>query len=500
MKKFWVIGFCIFVGTRFGYGQNEGTLTFMNSLPQTNENNPAAIPKYSFSFSLPATSAMAFYSNNGFSYNDMISRQPDGTVNADLSKLAGKLKPKNYITQALAIDLLRIGLRVHKQFYLTFNAQAKTYNRAMLPKDILSVFINGNAPATSGFGISTLSFAPQVESFTYLQTALGVAYSPNEKLTIGIKAKYLKGLENATTQSANFNLATDNSTYAMTATAGMDVRTSGIYNFTQSGYSFKANDYLKNNGFAFDFGATYKVTPKFTLGASILDIGSIKWKNNTYGYTLDPSKAKYSFQGLDLNQIIKSNNNYLQAQGDSIQKNFKVQQSPIGSYSTALPAHIYVNGSYLLNHQLTLAAVLFSEIFKGRTATGITLGANKHFGRVLSLAGSYTVSSNSYNNIGAGFSLNLTPVQIFMVGDNLLRLPFAGKEINTFVNSTQFFNVRAGMNFVFGWDKKHVIKGDATAEQFQRKSTTQKSKVASSNAKAADFRKKKKKKFKTGNN
>jgi len=489
MKTGWLIGFCILVGTHFGYSQNEGTLTFMNSLAQSNDNNPAAIPKYSFTLGLPASSVMAFYSNNGFSYNDMISKQPDGSVNADLTKFSSKLKPKNYITQALAIDLLRVGLRVHKQLYFTLNAQAKTYNRLMLPKDLLSVFINGNAPSTSGSGVTTLSFAPQAESLTYLQTSLGAAFSPNEALTIGVRAKYLKGLENVSTQSANFNLTTDNTTYALTATAGMDVRTSGIYNFTQSGYTFKLGDYLKNNGVAFDLGATYKVTPQLTLGASILDVGSIKWKNDTYGYTLDPSKAKYSFQGLDLNQIIKSNNNYLQAQGDSIQNNFKVQQSAIGSYRSSIPTRMYVNASYLLNHQLTLAAVLFSETFKGRTATGITLGANKHFGRVLSLAGSYTIASNSKNNIGAGFSLNLTPIQIFMVGDNLL-LPLTGT-----INSVQFFNVRAGMNFVFGWDKKHEIKGEATAEQFQKK-TKNKSNVRSSNARAADFRKKKKKKFK----
>ncbi len=499
MKKAWLIGFCLAFGYQVGFSQNEGTLTFMNSLAQSNDNNPAIIPKYSFTLGLPASSFMGFYSNNGFSYKDMISKQPDGTVNADLTKLASKLKPKNYITQAATIDLLRVGLRVHKQFYVTLNAQAKTYNRLMLPKDLLGIFINGNAPSTAGSGVTTLSFAPKAESLTYLQTALGLAYSPNEKLTIGAKIKYLKGLENATTQSANFNLTTDNSTYAMTATAGMDVRTSGIYNFTQSGYNFQLKDYLKNNGFAFDIGATYKVTSKLTVGASLLDIGSIKWKNNTYGYSLDPSKATYSFQGLGLNQIIKPGNNYLQAQSDSIQNHFKVQQSPIGSYSSSIPGHMYLNGSYLVGKQLTLAAVFFSEFFKGRMASGLTLGANKHFGKIFSLAGSYTVSNNSYNNIGAGFSLNLSPIQIYMVGDNLLRIPFAGKELNTFVNSTQFFNVRAGMNIVFGWDKNHEIKGDATADQFKKKSSGQKTQIKSSNAKAADFRKKKRKKFKKRN-
>jgi len=115
---------------------------------------------------------------------------------------------------------------------------------------------------------------------------------------------------------------------------------------------------------------------------------------------------------------------------------------------------MYLSGMYQAKKNFTVGAVFFSEMFRGRYSAGLTLGVNKHFGRIFSAAGSYTMASNSFNNLGAGLSLNLSPIQIYIVGDNLLRMPLAGKELNTFASSTKFFNVRLGLNFVFGWDKK----------------------------------------------
>jgi len=61
--------------------------------------------------------------------------------------------------------------------------------------------------------------------------------------------------------------------------------------------------------------------------------------------------------------------------------------------------------------------------------------------------------SNTYNNLGAGVSFNLSPIQLYIVGDNLLSASMS-KEINNYVATTRFFNVRLGLNFVIGYDKK----------------------------------------------
>jgi hypothetical protein len=76
-----------------------------------------------------------------------------------------------------------------------------------------------------------------------------------------------------------------------------------------------------------------------------------------------------------------------------------------------------------------------------------------------------------------------------MVGDNLLRIPISGNEINGFVNSTQFFNIRTGMNFVFGW-KPTKSSNVAKADDFKVKG--KKKTVKSTNGRASDFRRRKK--------
>ena len=73
-----------------GYAQTEATSYFMNSIPQVAIHNPAFVPNYKFSIGLPFSSIMMGYSNNGFSYNDLVTRQ-DGNVSADLNKLVKSL-------------------------------------------------------------------------------------------------------------------------------------------------------------------------------------------------------------------------------------------------------------------------------------------------------------------------------------------------------------------------------------------------------------------------
>jgi len=440
----------VFGLTVLAYGQNEGTLSFMSSISQFSYNNPAFVPKYRVSLGLPGSSVMTYYANNAFTYNKIVTRANDSTK-VDLQKLSSVLKPKNYITQAFQVDLFRFSLKVNRKLYVTLNVTGKTYARLMLPKDLINLLSNG----TTSFVGKSATLSPAVEGLAYIESAVGMAYAVDNKLTLGGRIKILKGVANVNTQSATMNLAVDNTNYSLTANANANIRTSGIYNFTQSNFNFSNSysGYLKNNGMALDLGATYRLTPKITLGASLIDIGSINWTNNTYSYSLNPATASYTFQGIDLSKVINNNTNYLQAQSDSIQNKFKFKETAIGAYRAPIPGKMYLSGMYEVQKNLTVGMVAFAEKFQSRVSSGVTLGVNKHFGRVLSAAGSYTVASNSFNNLGLGLSLNLAPFQFYLVGDNLLLAAAGGKQVNNFVNNMQFFNLRTGLNFVLGWDK-----------------------------------------------
>lgn len=435
-----------------GYAQTEATSYFMNSIPQVAIHNPAFVPNYKFSIGLPFSSMMMGYSNNGFSYNDLVTRQ-DGNVSADLNKLVKSLADKNYITTVGQMDLLRVGFKITPKLYMQFNATGKMYARFQLPKEVASLFVEGTAPLVG----TSNNFSPEGEGLSYLESALSASYQLNEKLTIGARLKYLKGIVNATTDRSSMSIAV-NDNYEITASGDLSFKTSGINNFGDSNYDFgnEWKNYTKNNGYGIDLGATYQLIDKLTVAASIIDLGRISWKNDLYSYSLDKATANYTFSGIDVEKIVNGDSDYLDSELDSLENKFELKEGTIGSYSTWLPGKMFISGNYELMKNLNVGAVLFTEKFQGRFSPGGSASLIKNFGKWVSTSVSYTISNRSFNNLGAGVSINLAPVQFYIVGDNMLRMPLSlavKQDLNSFVNSTQFFNVRFGMNIVWGRNK-----------------------------------------------
>ena len=441
----------LLVSCSMGWAQPEGTMHFMKSLPQVTYYNPAFKPAYKFSFGLPGSSVFAQFSNNGFTYNDFISTESK-IVTADMGKFYAALRNKNYIHANLQADLFRFSMKANARLYFTFNVTTKVYSRIMLPKDLPGIFINGTEPFVNG----KAKLSPTIEAMSYAEVGWGAAYTVNKKLTVGAKLKLLKGAVNATTEKASFDLALSD-TYAITIAGDADLRTSGIQNLDQPGFDIATDwkDFTKNTGVAIDLGATYRMMDRLTVGLSLVDIGSIKWKNDLYGYRLDPAKATYTFKGIDLHYLINGTSNYSATLFDSLEAKFKLSEGKIASYSTPLPGKIYASASYELKKTITAGALLFAEKFKGRFMPGFTASINKEFGRRMGASLSYTITNNSFNNFGAGLSLNFVPIQIYVVGDNILRAPIslmANKNLNAYINNLQYFNLRAGINFIFGRD------------------------------------------------
>lgn len=432
------------------YGQNEATMYFMNSLSQVTYLNPALAPRYKVSVGLPGSSIYFLASNNGFTYQDMAYKVRDSIV-VNLNKLHNAMANKNYITNVVQADIFRLSMKVNARMFLTLNSTAKAYSRIMLPKDIVGLLAEGTIAYVGG----SASLSPQYEGMTYLENAISASYVVNRKLTVGLRLKMLKGGMNISTNTSSLNLSLDQD-YAITATATADVKTSGVHQLDDNDFSIDKDwkNYLKNNGFGFDVGGTYNVNDRLMVGMSLLDIGSINWKNNTYGYKLDPSVANYTFRGIDLNKVLNKEDDSFDV--DSVEKKFDFKEGTIASYRTPLPGKMYVSGRYELKRNFFVGALIFAEKFRGRLSSGFSANLTKDFGRRVTTSLSYTITNRSANNLGAGLSLNFAPFQFYIVGDNILRAPLAiltKGEITPYVNSSTYFNMRVGLNFVFGWDK-----------------------------------------------
>src|ERR1041385_6950675 len=283
-----IIALTTFGGTAFA--QIAGTQYLMNSLPQYVTNNPAFVPKYKFALGVPGSMLDFNYYNNGFNYNDITSVD-NGKRVANLSKLTSVLPPKTYITSVAQLDIFRLGLKVGESAYLSVNSSVRGYGRAMIPKDAISLLVNGNAAYVG----QTASISPAGEMQLFWENAVGLGVSLSEKLSVGARLKLLRGFMNVNTSSANATISVADN-YNLTLAADMSVKTSGIHNINDG---FKFSNYSGNTGVGLDLGATFKPIDKLTLAASLVDIGAIKWKYDTYQYTLDKTKANYTFQGVD---------------------------------------------------------------------------------------------------------------------------------------------------------------------------------------------------------
>jgi hypothetical protein len=455
------------------FGQIETTQYFMNTLPQVVDSNPAFLPKFSYAIGLPFSRVSADYGNNGFAYNDAI-RLENGKRVFDVAKWMSVLPEKTYVTSASQVDLLRLGVKVGPNIYISLHSSAREATQAMFPKDIAVLMAGG----TGAYVGKTASLAPQFNGMTFWETGVGVSVAPTEKLRVGFKLKKVYGAQAMKTEKADLLLSVADN-YEMNLSADVHVRTSGLQDS-----SFVLKNYLSNSGWSGDFGVTYELLPKLTLAASVVDIGYIKWRNNPVDYKIDKEKANYSFSGFDVQDLLGGNTSGFDQQLDSLKEDFKPQQSPGAPFSMMLPAKFYASISYNLMESFTVGGLFIAENYNGHTGMGWTTSLNKNFGRWLTTSVSYTISHRAYNNLGAGIALRLGPIQIYAVGDNVIGIPvtyFKTGSINAHMNNAHLFNGRAGVNFVWGWKKgtgpRQEVQGSSyNGKKSGNKTTTNKKK------------------------
>lgn len=460
MKKVLVV--ILLLSVHLAMAQPETTMYTMSGVVQHANYNPAFVPNYKVVFSIGTASMHTHYSNSSFSYNDLVVKSGDSLV-VDLPSFQKKLNDKNYITEASDVEVFRLGIKAGKRLYLNWYVTNKAYSRQMLPKDLITLFSDGNASLVNG----TSSFAPQFEGLAYLESAWGASYIVNDQLTFGGRIKLLRGVFDVTTENTEITMSLDEN-YATTVNAQVNVKTSGIQSMDEVDFANDYKNYLKNKGLALDLGATLKLTDELTVGASLLDIGYINWQHDTYAYTLDKADASYTFQGIDLQKVLDGDEDYLDAEMDSIESKFELQEGAIGSYRTPLPGKMYLTASYAWKANTTFGALLFFEKYQGRFYPGFSTSVHKEFGRNAGASISYTAINRTFGNFGLGFNLNLTPFQFYVVGDNLLRIPTShmiNGSFNKFASNTQYLNVRAGLNFIFG----RVLPEDKKAYNSRKK-------------------------------
>ena len=391
--------------------------------------------------------------NTGFAIDDALSTRPNSdSLDLTPEKLLNELNDVNYLDLNIRSELFGLMITTKK---MTFNfTVGSVFNSGVsYPKDLLRLAFYGNG-SEQFLGKRASIDNLGVDALAYLETGFGFNRKIGEKLVVGGKFKYLIGIGSVQTEQLTAGLFTDSVTYELEADFSGTINTSNSESLQTTVSSFNPFSVLGsisqtgNNGYGFDLGATYQLTEKINLSASVIDLGRIRWRENTTNYHIED--AKYKFSGIDLFQYLTDTSAVTDDILDSIRTLATIQESN-SAYTTRLYSKFYVGGNFNVLKPLNLGVVWYNSFNPTRYITGLNLSANLMIRHWISASANYSVYNYRDSNIGLGLSLRAGPFQFFAMSDNLFAItkPESTKNLHLSFG----FSIQVGKSAKYDKDK-----------------------------------------------
>jgi hypothetical protein len=322
------------------------------------------------------------------------------------------------------------------------------------PGDLFTFLGEGNGGSNLN---RKFDFAFGVDAMQYAEFGLGYSRQIIEdKLTVGARFRLINGIAVVSTEDSELLFSTDEETFDYTLTSNIRINTANSFNQfsivdSVDNPSVSQQDVFNqifgrgNRGFALDIGAEYKPGKKFTLSASINNLGRINWNTNALNIVSENPNASYTYDGIHIDNILDFSNqdfdDALRAIGDTMKEVFHLTETH-ESFKTGLYAQFYLGGNYNLTKNHNAGILFYGDFYRSTINPAITLSWNSKITRILGISVSYSVLNGSAANAGLGFSLNGGPVQYYFVSDNLIAL-FNHQSVRT-------VNFRTGLNITIG--------------------------------------------------
>jgi outer membrane protein OmpA-like peptidoglycan-associated protein len=437
MRKLYLIIWLLFPVLSI-QAQSDMTLYGLQTNPHRLHINPAYMLVTDNFLGLPGISnTYLHYGNSAFTYRDLI-RKKSGTdqVYFDLSGWLNGLRKTNFITTQFNTDLLSVGWQ-QGRWYIAANVTEKVNFRFRFPKALAELGIDGN---TSKLGEEINLGSLRALGTHYREYGLAFSRDIQCRLRLGLRVKYLQGMENFDLSTGDFTLNTDPVSFRLYGVSTLQLNSSGLKDFSadslsQISYLFSRG----NNGLGFDFGTEYVLDDNLRFSFSVTDLGGIRWKFQPVNYA--NNAQAYSFEGIRLNQFLNSNPDSLDsgvdAYLDSISNVLEIKETN-DSYYSKLPARVFLGGNWMFNPSTDVYLLMMGNFFRGKMYPTITGGFSKRVGRHFDFTTNWSYQNNSLLNFGAGFTARLSLIQLTVASDNVIGFisPFTSRTANIRVGIT----------------------------------------------------------------
>lgn len=437
---------------------------------QSMRNNPGFMPKYKFHLGLPVLSNNLFaFSSPSYALSDIfIGNGANTPTDLNVASILENSRDVNSINFNMTFDLLSFGFRVKEINHFTFSASFHNDLSFSMSDGFVQLLMNGNA-GPGMLGVTHSIDNTGLNTTSYLD--FGLTYTREvikDKLTVGIRPRFLMGIGHASTTSSAFTLSTDPNTFAIQGTSSVDVRVGGIGDPLTEDFGDEIMNSITgsgSSGFAVDFGGTYQLDEKTLLSFNVNDLGSIKWNNGVSITRQGTASIGYTPDSVLLSDDEDAFMDYVNGifgLPDSAEVDDILTSTDNSGFSTGLNTRINIGASYQYNDYLILSGLAQARFVDGGLSPSLTVGGNLKLNDVLYVSLNYSAIDGTYDNIGAALTLNAGPIQMFVASDNIFGL--------TAVDYTHYLNAQFGINIITGYsDKKAEKKANKKASKGQKK-------------------------------
>jgi hypothetical protein len=430
MKYIYTAMLCLFLG--FSQAQEELSLYFQPEVMQSGLLNPAFAPKGTFNLS------------GGSSYFHMDLRGPRLArffLGLDYLEELSEGIGRSYLSTDASFHVLDVGWKKNNIYYrLGYHTSSSMF--VDLSPEFNNLLTFGNAGDVG----REISLSPSLFLNHMNEMYFGMSVPLYDGMyQLGGNVKLVSGSFNLSTPRNDISLTTGEEFYQLSLES--DFLLNGSWNDIE----FRLRDFVPfsnllrdNYGASLDLGFQYKEGP-WTYSVSVLDIGFINWRSNTFNVK---SEGAFEFDGFDFSEITVDTISVL---ADSLVTTFSTEISN-DRYLTYTPLKTILSAQYKYG-KWRFGGILYGEFKQNRFLPAVGVNSTRRLWKFWDIGFSYAYKNNTYSNLGLHSVMNIGPVQLYAMSDNVIGvfLPWQNWKVN----------FRVGGNLNFGQPRVPRIKGDS---------------------------------------
>ena len=360
--------------------------------------------------------------NSAFDYKTANAIYNSGTItDANVDQMIGKLDKKNIFGVGQDYQVLGLAFQYkskkEKKYDISLSIVDKFGANLIYTDNFMKLVLKGNKQ----FAGQTTDLGPLMANAQYRReyvvgTAFPLFGDQELGMRVGIRGKFMQGMGALYMPTGNATMTTDAQGRYIDLNFDYNVNTSGLKSFSPFKYNGK--------GYGVDIGATMYLSKYLEVVASVLNIGSIYYNNNTNNYQ---KTGSVHYDGMAVQGFFGGG-----ANGDSLSKVFTPNTTSGGTFRMPLDTKISIEAEFKTSRKdkkdrTYVDNAIFLTYIQGlnnmpgaTTRPFLSLGYNHDFHKFFDAGACVTVGGYNKLTGGAFFSLNIAnAVKFGLSSDNL---------------------------------------------------------------------------------